>query len=216
MAYLKIKNITVNSNQKWYYANGLGQSLQVEKEGLIVVVIDFQEGDKLKLFEVESGDHVLSKTRGQIDLSQLPMGAYLLENSIGESIVIQRLEGEVIIEGGIVDNEEQDFVVEEDSKRLYMSSETTVEQEYIQYYENEETNLLEIIREGDIVTVVDFEVGDKIKLFEVKNTVHVLSKTTNYIDLSQLPTGVYVLENNKGESVIVEKFLNKKELVVDM
>ncbi|GGX08911.1 hypothetical protein [Aquimarina muelleri] len=198
------------------YANGLGQSLQVEKEGLIVVVIDFQEGDKLKLFEVESGDHVLSKTRGQIDLSQLPMGAYLLENSIGESIVIQRLEGEVIIEGGIVDNEEQDFVVEEDSKRLYMSSETTVEQEYIQYYENEETNLLEIIREGDIVTVVDFEVGDKIKLFEVKNTVHVLSKTTNYIDLSQLPTGVYVLENNKGESVIVEKFLNKKELVVDM
>lgn len=198
------------------YANDLSQSLQVEKEGLIVVVVDFQEGDKLKLFEVESGDHVLSKTRGQIDLSQLPMGAYLLENSMGESIVIQRLEGEISIEGEITDNVEQEFVVEQDSKRMYMPSEITVEQEYIQYYENAETNLLEIIREGDVITVVDFQEGDMIKLFEVKNTVHVLSKTINYVDLSQLPAGVYVLENNKGESVVVEKFVNNEGLVADM
>lgn len=198
------------------YANDLSQSLQVEKEGLIIVVVDFQEGDKLKLFEVESGDHVLSKTRGQIDLSQLPMGAYLLENSMGESIVIQRLEEEISIEGEITDNVEQEFVVEQDSKRMYVPSEITVEQEYIQYYENAETNLLEITREGDIITVVDFQEGDMIKLFEVKNTVHVLSKTINYVDLSQLPVGVYVLENNKGESVVVEKFVDNEALVADM
>lgn len=198
------------------YANDLSQPLQVEKEGLVITVVDFKEGDKLKLFEVESGDHILSKTRGQIDLSQLPMGSYLLENSIGESIVIQRLEEEITIGGEITDDVDQDFVVEQDSKRVYMSSEITVEQEYIQYYENAETNLLEIIREGNIVTVVDFQDGDTIKLFEVKNTVHVLSKTTNHVDLSQLPTGVYVLENNKGESVVVEKLSNNNELVADM
>lgn len=198
------------------YANDSSQSLQVEKEGLIVVVVDFQEGDKLKLFDVESGDHVLSKTRGQIDLSQLPMGSYLLENSVGQSIVIQRLEEEIAIEGEITDNVEQEFIVEQDSKRIYMPSEVTVEQEYIKYYENAETNLLEITREGDIVTVVDFQEGDTIKLFEVKNTVHILSKTINSVDLSQLPTGVYVLENNKGESVVVEKFVDNEELVADM
>ncbi|WP_152538643.1 hypothetical protein [Aquimarina macrocephali] len=197
------------------YANDLDQILEVEMEGLVVVVVDFQEGDKIKLFEVESGDHVLSKTHGEIDLSQLPMGAYLLENSEGESVVIERLEEAINITGAI-ENVETDFVLENDSKRAYVPAEIDVEQEFIHYYENAETNLLEITRDGDFVTVVGFEEGDKIKLFEVKNTVHILSKTTNFVDLSQLPVGVYVLENNKGESVVVEKFIDNDDLVADM
>ncbi len=197
------------------YANDLDQILEVEMEGLVVVVVDFQDGDKIKLFEVESGDHVLSKTHGEIDLSQLPMGSYLLENSEGESVVIERLEEEINIAGAL-ENVETNFVLENDSKRAHVPTEINVEQEFIHYYENAETNLLEITREGDFVTVVDFEEGDKIKLFEVKNTVHILSKTTNYVDLSQLPAGVYVLENNKGESVVVEKFVDNDDLVADM
>ncbi|PKV52320.1 hypothetical protein ATE84_4431 [Aquimarina sp. MAR_2010_214] len=197
------------------YANDLGQILEVEMEGLVVVVVDFQDGDKIKLFEVESGDHILSKTHGEVDLSQLPIGSYLLENSEGESIVIERLE-EAINIAGALENVEADFVLENDSKRALIPAEIDVEQEFVHYYENAETNLLEITREGDFVTVVGFEEGDKIKLFEVKNTVHILSKTTNFVDLSQLPAGVYVLENNKGESVVVEKFVNNDDLVADM
>ena len=65
------------------------------------------------------------------------------------------------------------------------------------------------------MTVLDFEEGDVIKLFEVKNTVHILSKTINVVDLSQLPAGIYFLENNKGESVVLEKFLDNDQ-VADM
>ncbi|EZH72927.1 hypothetical protein ATO12_22625 [Aquimarina atlantica] len=197
------------------YANDLDQILEVEKEGLVVVVVDFQDGDKIKLFEVESGDHILSKTHGEIDLSQLPMGSYLLENNQGQSVVIVRMEEDINIEGAI-ENVESDFVVEYDSERANMPSEVNVEEEFVHYYENSETNLLEITREGDFVTVVNFEEGDKIKLFEVKNTVHILSKTTNFVDLSQLPVGVYVLENNRGESVVVEKFVDNNDLAADM
>ncbi|MBG6132437.1 uncharacterized protein YkuJ [Aquimarina sp. EL_43] len=197
------------------YANDLDQTLQVEKEGLVVVVVDFQDGDKIKLFEVESGDHILSKTHGEIDLSQLPMGSYLLENNQGESVVIVRMEEDINIEGAI-ENVESNFVVEYDSERVDMPSEVNVEEEFVHYYENSETNLLEITREGNFVTVVNFEEGDKIKLFEVKNTVHILSKTTNFVDLSQLPVGVYVLENNRGESVVVEKYVDNDVLVADM
>ncbi len=194
------------------YANGDDQVLVVEKDGLVVEVVDFQEGDKIKLFEVSTGDHILSKSHGQIDLSQLPVGDYLLENSEGRSIVIQRLEEEVNIEG-VVAQIHDEFVLASDSERAYVSSDVNVEEEFINYYENTQTGLLEITREGDVVTVVGFEEGDKIKLFEVKDTVHILSKTTNFVDLSQLPAGVYVLENNKGESVVVEKFLGNDQMV---
>ncbi len=190
--------------------------LTVEKDGLVVEVIDFKEGDKLKLFEIETGDHILSKTHGQIDLSQLPVGSYLLENNEGKSIVIDRLEEELNVDGAIsaIHN---DFLIERDSKRVYMPADINVEQEYVHYYENAETNLLAIEREGDVITVIDFVEGDKIKLFEVKNTVHILSKTSNFVDLSQLPIGVYVLENNKGESVVVEKYSDVDNgMVADM
>ncbi len=196
------------------YANDNDQTLEVEKDGLLVMVVNFEEGDKIKLFEVETGDHILSKTHNEIDLSQLPMGSYLLENNEGRSIVIQRLEDEINIDG-VLDNIDNDFVLDRDSQRAYVSSDVDVEEEFVNYYEHTQTSLLEIIRDGDIVTVVDFVEGDKIKLFEVKDTVHVLSKTEGYVDLSQLPAGVYVLENNKGESVVVEKFLDNDQ-VADM
>ncbi len=195
------------------YANDNDPTLEVEKDGLVVMVVDFEEGDKIKLFEVQTGDHILSKTHNEIDLSQLPMGDYLLENNEGRSIVIQRLENDINIDG-VIDNVHEDFVLEYDSKRVYVSNDVDVEEEFINYYENTQTSLLEINRDGDMITVVGFEEGDKIKLFEVKNTVHILSKTEGYVDLSQLPAGVYVLENNRGESVVVEKFVNTDHQVV--
>jgi len=179
--------------------------LKVEKEGSVVMVVDFQEGDKIKLFEVSTGDHVLSKTHGEIDLSQLPLGSYLLENNEGESIVIDYLEDGVFIEGA-EEMIKEDFVLSHDSERTY-SKVVSNEEEYINYYdENYRTEILEIEREGDLIKVIDFKEGDKIKLFEVKNTVHVLTKTTEIVDLSQLGEGAYLLENNRGQSVVIEKF----------
>ncbi|TPN84700.1 hypothetical protein [Aquimarina algicola] len=197
-------------------ANDANDQLNVEMEGLVVVVLDFEEGDKIKLFEVETGDHILSKTHGEVDLSQLPVGSYLLENSQGQSIIIDRLEEEINIEGISEELVNNEFIVQHDSKRVYLNNEIDVNQEFASYYQNSETNLLQIERNGNIVTVSNFEEGDKIKLFEIKNTVHILSKTSNYVDLSQLPIGVYVLENNKGESVVIEKFADDNDLIADM
>jgi len=67
-----------------------GGKLIVEQDGFIVEVMYFEEGDRLKLFEIETGDHVLSKTHAQIDLSFLSVGSYLLENNQGQSIGIQK------------------------------------------------------------------------------------------------------------------------------
>ncbi|MDY8134103.1 hypothetical protein [Aquimarina sp. 2201CG5-10] len=175
-------------------------TLRIERDGLVVSVVDFQEGDKLKLFEVESGDHILSKTRGQIDLSMLPVGKYLLENSEGKSVVIEKTNEALVLEEALGD----EYVVS-DSERD-MNGSADLAEELGNYYVNSESNILNIEREGDIITVVDFAEGDKIKLFEVKYTVHILSKSVGIVDLSQLPVGKYVLENNKGESIVVEKF----------
>ena len=103
------------------YANDTDLSLEVEKEGLIVSVVNFEEGDKIKLFDVESGDHILSKTHSDIDLSQLPVGLYLLENTHGQSVVIERFEEEIKIDG-VLETINNDFVLDLDSLRgnIYM------------------------------------------------------------------------------------------------
>ncbi|WP_025742555.1 hypothetical protein [Aquimarina pacifica] len=193
------------------YANDSNESLEVVKEGLVVLVVDFNEGDKIKLFEVETGDHILSKTHGEIDLSQLPLGSYLLEDNNGKSIVIERLEENLMIEG-VEENIEEEFVLAHDSERARGVSDFNTEKEFIKYYDNNESNILHISREGDVVTVLEFEEGDKIKLFEVKNTVHILSKTVGFVDMSQLPEGLYVLENDKGDSVVIEKFSDSNHI----
>jgi len=69
-----------------------------------------------------------------------------------------------------------------------------------------DADFLEIKRENNFITVLDFEEGDVIKLFELKDTIHVLSKTTRSIDLNQLPHGKYVLKNNRGRLAFVEKY----------
>ena len=188
-------------------ANYVSDSLQVEKEGFIVSVIDFQEGDEIKLFEAETMVHVLSKTRGQVDLSMLPPGKYLLENNEGKSVIIEKGAEELIVEQALTD----DYVVQDsqwvDNKENYNTAE-----ELNTYYTDTDSNLLDISREGDKIIVLDFEEGDKIKLFEVKNTVHILTKSSYTVDLSQLPDGVYVLENNRGKSIVVEKFSDDNQI----
>ncbi|GAA4270967.1 hypothetical protein U6A24_03625 [Aquimarina gracilis] len=183
--------------------------LTVEQEGLTIEVVNFEEGDKLKLFEVETGDHILSKSYARIDLSQLPVGSYLLENNQGKSVVIDRLEEELKIDGAIMVTNE-DFVVA-DADKSSLGEVVNVNEEVAQLYANAHRNLLSIQREEDLITVLDFEEGDKIKLFEVVDTIHVLSKTTNVVDLSLLPAGQYLLENNKGYSVVIEKFENVEQ-----
>ncbi len=181
------------------YAKNEDNNLQITRQGLTVVVVNFKEGDKIKLFEVETGDHVLSKTRGELDLSQLPSGAYLLENNEGKSVVIEKTDDDIIF-----DEELGTEYVVQDSE-VGVIKDITLGKELEDFYIRRETNPLYIERDGDLVIVTDFEEGDVIKLFELKNTVHVLSKTVGVVDLSQLPSGKYVLENNKGQSVIINK-----------
>ncbi|MDH7444435.1 hypothetical protein [Aquimarina sp. 2201CG14-23] len=190
--------------------------LAVYQDGLTVEVVDFEDGDKLKLFELETGDHILSKSYSRIDLSQLPVGSYLLENSAGKSIIIDRLEEELMIDGAVVMQDEE-FALDGDAEiALEENEEINAEEESIESYVGSQKNQLAIQREGSVIVVLDFEEGDKLKLFEVKDTIHVLSKTTNVIDLSQLPVGVYLLENSKGDSVIVEKFTEAQNSVTDL
>ncbi|WP_299184514.1 hypothetical protein [uncultured Aquimarina sp.] len=191
--------------------------LTVHMDGLTVEVLNFEEGDKLKLFELETGDHILSKSYSLIDLSQLPVGSYLLENNAGKSLVINRQEEELMIDGAVILQEEE-FIVEDDAQLADVSGdeEMNVEKDFINNYVNSNQNLLNIEREGDVIVVLDFEDGDKLKLFEVKDTIHVLSKTTNEIDLSQLPVGLYILENSKGDSVVVEKFIETQATLTDL
>ncbi|WP_299315421.1 hypothetical protein [uncultured Aquimarina sp.] len=191
-------------------------TLAVYQDGLVVEVVDFEEGDKLKLFEVETGDHILSKSYSRIDLSQLPIGSYLLENNQGQSIVINRQEEKLMIEGAVVLQEEEFVVGGGTEIVLDENGEINAEEVTIENYISPKENQLAIEREGSLVIVLDFEEGDKLKLFEVKDTIHVLSKTTNVIDLSQLPVGVYLLENSKGDSVIVEKFTEAQSGVTDL
>lgn len=174
--------------------------LQITKDGFIVVVLDFKEGDKIKLFEVETGDHILSKTRGQVDLSLLPLGKYLLENNEGKSVVIERTDEEIVIE-----ELGTEYMVERDSERM-AATEITVEEELEDIYYRSEVNPLAVSREGDVFTVLDFIEGDTIKLFEVVDKIHVLTKTTKIVDLTQLSVGKYILENDRGQSIIIEKY----------
>lgn len=182
------------------YAGAEPRILKVSRDGLIVVVEDFKEGDKIKLFEVESGDHVLSKTRGQVDLSFLPMGRYLLENSKGFSIIIEKTDTELVLEKELG----VDYMVSEPID-LDVARNITIEEEIEEFYIANDASILKIERDGDLVKVLDFEEGDKIKLFEVKNKIHVLSKTVGIVDLSQLPAGKYFLRDNHGKQAVVEK-----------
>ncbi len=191
-------------------------TLSVYQDGLVVEVADFEDGDKLKLFELETGTHILSKSYSRVDLSQLPVATYLLENNEGKSIVIDRLEEELVIDGGVI-LQDREFAVEENSENVVVDNEEMPAEEMsLEDYISPKENQLAIQREGNIIVVLDFEDGDKLKLFEVKDTIHVLSKTTNIVDLSQLPTGVYLLENSKGDSVIVEKFIESQNSVTDL
>lgn len=180
-------------------ANSEDEVLQVVQEGLTITVVNFKDGDKIKLFELETGVHILSKTIDQVDLSLLPLGKYLLENNEGKSAVIEKTDNDIIIE-----SLGTNFIVEVDSE-FTTYEEVGLGKELESYYAPSESNELFVSREGDLITVVDFKEGDKIKLFEVKNKVHVLSKTTGEIDLSQLAAGKYLLEDNNGKFIQIEK-----------
>ena len=175
--------------------------LQVLTEGYSVTVIEFEDGDVIKLFDVASGDHILSKTHNYIDLSQLPSGEYLLENSKGQSTIIQRLELDLfVIEERVLGT---DYVVTDTIEHDENNGDTS-EVEMASLLSSSDP--LKITRVGSTITVNDFHEGDKIKLFEIKNTVHILTKTTNKIDLSQIAPGKYFIENStNGRIAIVSK-----------
>lgn len=187
------------------YTDGNDDSeLLIEREGNLIYVLDFKEGDKIKLFEVNSGEHILSKTRGQIDLSQLPVGEYLLENNEGKSVVIRKNALQLVVQHVLGDS----FVVEQDSQYNKNNESLNSVEDLKNHYIKIEGRLLSIDRDVDVIKVTEFKEGDKIKLFELDSQVHVISKTTDTIDLSQLPIGVYLLENNRGQSVVIEKVVD--------
>lgn len=182
------------------FSNSEDGNLQITRDGNVIIIVNFQEGDKIKLFEANTGDHILSKSYGEIDLSQLPQGEYLLENNKGKSIIIEKLDAENYIERPL----ENTFEVTDANVEV----ETLETEEVLEdnSYTVSNARILDIEREGDMITVVDFKDGDEIKLFEVETTTHVLSKTRGTVDLSQLPAGKYILENNEGKTVVLEKY----------
>ncbi|MFD2565344.1 hypothetical protein [Aquimarina rubra] len=72
--------------------NGNDESLIVRRNGNIITVVDFKDGDKVKLFELKTGKIITYKTkRGIFDLSQLPAGKYLLIDKDGRKVVVDKL-----------------------------------------------------------------------------------------------------------------------------
>ncbi len=176
--------------------------LEIETQGYMITVLDFQEGDEIRLFEAETGVHILSKTRGFVDLSQLPNGTYVLENTNGKTTTIERTE----IELSVAPPLGTAYVVNEDAPEETEEDELAEE---LRLLENRKS--IDIIQEGNMVTVVDFKEGDAIKLFEIKDTVHVLTKSTGVIDLTLLETGKYFIENKEGAVAFIEKFANEED-----
>ncbi|MDY8134519.1 hypothetical protein [Aquimarina sp. 2201CG5-10] len=75
------------------YAKNEGNELKIKKTGKVINIIDFEEGAKIKLFELKTYDIVLVKTRGEIDFSQLPEGKYVLIDSSDKKIIIDYKDG---------------------------------------------------------------------------------------------------------------------------
>ena len=185
-----------------FATEGEEKELKIETEGYAVTVVDFKDGDEIKLFEAETGTHILSKTRGFIDLSQLPNGTYILENTNGKSTTLERTEIELYIAPPLGSA----FVVEDNASEELPEEEL---EEELRLLKNRKA--IDIKQEGNIVTVVDFKEGDAIKLFEIKDTVHVLTKTSGVIDLTQLEVGKYFIENKEGAVALIEKFSNPED-----
>ncbi len=178
------------------------KELEIQTEGYIVTVLDFRDGDEIKLFEAETGVHILSKTRDYIDLSQLPNGLYVIENANGKSTTIERTEIELYVAPPL----DSSYIVTEDASEKTEDEETLEE---LSLLKNRQA--IDIKQEGNIITVLNFEEGDVIKLFEIKNTVHVLTKSTGVIDLTFLEPGKYFIENKKGAVAFIEKLANEEE-----
>ncbi|MBW1295568.1 hypothetical protein [Aquimarina litoralis] len=71
--------------------NGNDESLIVKRNGNIITVVNFKDGDKVKLFELRTGKIITYKTkRGIFDLSQLPEGKYLLINRDGRKVIVEK------------------------------------------------------------------------------------------------------------------------------
>lgn len=178
------------------------EDLNVEKKGLSIEVVDFEDGDKLKLFEINTGDHVLSKSYSQVDLSQLPEGTYLLEDNHGKSIQIDKKADALYIDESLVSYQEKvEFVT--DAEFATEEEIATMHRE-LGKSSGEAGRFLEVQRIGNIIKVLNFETGDKLKLFQIKDNTHILTKTIDTIDLSDLPHGSYLLENKKGLTAIIE------------
>ncbi len=71
-------------------------------------------------------------------------------------------------------------------------------------YAHNEEDKLKVVTSGRTISVVNFEEGSKIKLFEYRTDEIVLVKRRGEIDFTQLEEGEYVLVNEKGYKVLVE------------
>ncbi|UZO79297.1 hypothetical protein NBT05_09970 [Aquimarina sp. ERC-38] len=180
------------------FANTEKEALEVRQEGQIVTVTNFEEGNKIKVFETVSGVHVLSKKRGQIDLSQLPEGSYTIIDNSGRTV-------EVINTGEIVEIDEttNEFLITEDAPLVVENEDSTAEEQPLNDFTHYQP--LKIKQVDNSIEILDFTDGDIIKVFEFENDIHVLTKKYNVIDLSQLPSGKYYLKNNKRQIAVVEK-----------
>jgi hypothetical protein len=71
--------------------NGNDESLIVSRNGNIISVMNFKDGDKIKLLELRIAKIITYKTRREVfDLSQLPAGKYLLINKNGGKVLVEK------------------------------------------------------------------------------------------------------------------------------
>lgn len=183
------------------FANTEKEELEIQQEGQVVTIVNFEEGSKIKVFETATGIHILSKKRGQVDLSQLPEGSYTIIDNYGRTIQIVN-DGEGVIENAPTNTFE---VVEDASEVIENNVESTFENEDYANHSENRFDSLEIAQEENTVTITNFEDGDEIIVFEFQGKTHVLTKKSDSVDLSQLPSGKYLFENNKNQIAIVEK-----------
>lgn len=183
------------------FASTEKEELEIQQEGQVVTIVNFEEGSKIKVFETATGIHILSKKRGQVDLSQLPEGSYTIIDTYGRTIQIVN-DGEEVVESTPTNTIE---VVEDAPEVIENNVENTFENEEYANHSGDRFASLEVAREGNTITVTNFEDGDEIKVFEFQGKIHVLTKKSDSVDLTQLPEGKYLFENNKNQIAIVEK-----------
>ena len=200
-----MKNILLFIFTILFYSNLLANDdknkLVIQQDDKVVTVLNFKEGDTLKLYEQVSNLHVLTSVSNKIDLSNLPVNNYYLVDHLGRKANLSN---------GVVNiSEEEKYNNSESEKNENVNNNWTVAKVPELLGVNYNGNL-KIKKDNNFIEVLDFKEGENLKLFELNGFVHVLTKSRKVIDFSQLNSGKYLLENSDtGNNILIEYAYNQ-------